>query len=56
MIVIEAKKRDMWGYSVFAGDKGDLEEYCRSPFEYDSENEAEMAAIKWIAEQWLPCM
>ena len=54
MIVIEAKKRDMWGYSVFVGDRGDMEEYSRSNFEYDTENEAELAALKFIAEQWLP--
>lgn len=53
MIVIEAKKRDMWAYFVTVGDKGDMEEYTWSNYEYDSENEAEMEAIKFLAEQWL---
>lgn len=53
MIVIEAKKRDMWAYFVHVGDKGDMEEYTWSNYEYDSEGEAEMEAVKFLAEQWL---
>lgn len=53
MIIIETKKRDMWAYFVSVGDEGDMEEYTSSNYEYDSEGEAELEAIKFLAEQWL---
>lgn len=53
-IHIDCKKQHgKWAYSIGAGEEGDLTmfEVC-SDYEYDTEEEADRAAIKCLYESW----
>lgn len=53
MIVIETeKKKGMWKFNVMAGEKGDLDDYMESDYEFDTETEAEVSALRWIMSAW----
>ena len=55
MILIETEKdyHGMWNFTISAGEKGSLDVYAMSNFEYESDSEAEMAALKWAVDSWL---
>ena len=46
------KKKGMWKFNVMAGEKGDLDDYMDSDYEFDTETEAEVAALRWIMSAW----
>lgn len=54
MIVIETEKDScgMWCFSVSAGEKGAMDDYCTSDYDYESSEEAEMSALRWIVDAW----
>ena len=53
MIVIETeKKKGMWKFNVMAREKGDLDDYMDSDYEFDTETEAEVSALRWIMSAW----
>lgn len=54
MIVIETEKDSsgFWAYTVSAGDKGDLDEYAVSDFDFETSEEAEIVALQWIVDEW----
>jgi len=54
MIVIKSRKDccGLWSFTVSAGDDDDLDVYCMSEYEYETREEAEMAAVRWIVDEW----
>lgn len=54
MIIIETNKDcgNMWSFTVSAGEKGDMDEYAASDYDYESSDEAEKAALQWIVDAW----
>ena len=46
------KKKGMWKFNVMAGEKGDLDDYMDSDYEFDTETEAEVSALRWIMSAW----
>ena len=48
-----SKRYDKWKFEISAGEEGDLTmfELC-SDYEYDTEEEADRAAIKCLYESW----
>lgn len=55
MILIETEKdlHGMWNFTISAGEKSSLDVYAMSNFDYESDSEAEMAALKWASDSWL---
>ena len=55
MILIETEKdcHGMWNFTLSAGEKGSLDVYAMSDYNYESDSEAEMAGLKWASESWL---
>ena len=46
------KKNGQWKFTLMAGEDGDLDDYMDSDYEFDTETEAEAAALRWIMGAW----